>query len=87
MGEPKPSGGWAQGSPEGQGWEAGTLLTGSRSRHSGLSWQRAKRTAQVGHGPSTRPAQGGTTSGEGAGAVPAGDGAGQGPPGLAGLSC
>lgn len=49
----------AQAQPEGEGQglprRAGSprpveLLTGSRSRHSGLSWQRAKRTAQSGPG-------------------------------------
>lgn len=49
------------------------LLTGSRSRHSGLSWQRAKRTAQSGRGPSTRPGPGPhTASGEELGAFWAG---------------
>ena len=66
---------------EGRGSEAGALLTGSRSRHSGLSWQRAKKTAQVGHSPSPGRAQGSTPSRD----FRAGDGAGWGPTGQKGL--
>lgn len=38
--------------PGGLGWSE--LLTGSRSRHSGLSWQRAKRNSNVTRLPSQK---------------------------------
>lgn len=89
VGEPKPSrGGGGAGAPrEGQGPEAGELLTGSRSRHSGPSWQRAKRTAQVGRGPPTRPGPGPQHRQGGAWCFPAGEGAGQGLRGQKGPPC
>ena len=50
--------------PSGVGWgpEAGALLTGSRSRHSGFSWQRAKRTHRWATVRARGGAQGSTTS-------------------------
>ena len=50
---------------EGWGPQAGALLTGSRSRHSGFSWQRAKRTHRWATVRARGGAQGSTTSGRG----------------------
>lgn len=62
------------GSPRGQTQRPVELLTGSRSRHSGPSWQRAERTAQLGPCPSTGGVGQGPASREGPGAFCAGQG-------------
>lgn len=55
VGAQDPAGGDGAGDPTvGPGPRPVELLTGSRSRHSGLSWQRAKRKAQLGPGAFNR---------------------------------
>lgn len=59
-------GGGRAGAPqEGRGPRAGALLTGSGSRHSGFSWQCAKRTHRWATVRARGGAQGSTTSGRG----------------------
>lgn len=64
--EALPRAGSGRGAPqEGQGPQAGALLTGSRSRHSGFSWQHAKRTHRWATVCARSGAQGSTASGRG----------------------
>ena len=62
--EALPQAGSGRGAPqEGRGPRAGALLTGSRSRHSGFSWQHAKRTHRWATVRARGRAQGSTASG------------------------